>query len=71
VYVRDEIQSILMSTILRQRQLPNRLDVRLTDEQRARLEEAARRTPGCSTPSGVVRHALDRFLNEILTDSSA
>lgn len=60
-----------MSAATRQRQLQNRLDVRLTDEQRLRLEKAVMRTPGCSSPSGVVRLAIDKYLEQVLADSAA
>jgi len=45
------------------------LNFRLTTEQRVRLEKAVPYTPGASTPGGVIRRAIDEYLERILGQS--
>jgi hypothetical protein len=59
-----------MGIQLSQQPLHNRIDVRITNEQRMRLEQLARLTPGCSSPAGVVRLAIDKYLEQVQSDSS-
>jgi predicted DNA-binding protein len=52
-------------------ELVERLDVRLSPNMRERLERAIAITPGVASCAGVVRIAVDRYLNEVLADSTA
>lgn len=49
--------------------LTNTLNLRLTTEQRERLEKAVPYSPGCASPSGVIRRAIDEYLERILGQS--
>lgn len=51
--------------------LTDRLDLRLSCETRERLERAIALTPGVASCAGVIRLAVDRYLSEVLADSSA
>jgi len=45
------------------------LCLRLTSEQRERLVKAVPVSPGCASPSGVIRRAIDEYLERILGQS--
>jgi len=49
--------------------LTNTLNLRLTTEQRERLEKAVYYSPGCASPSGVIRRAIDEYLERIFGQS--
>lgn len=51
-------------------QFPSSLHLRLTDEQRQGLEKAIDLSPGCASPSGVVRKAVDEYLDRLFNQSS-
>jgi hypothetical protein len=60
-----------MGIQLGQQPLYNRVDVRITNEQRMKLEQLARVTPGCSSSAGVVRLAIAKYIEQALPDPAA
>jgi hypothetical protein len=52
-------------------QLSDSLNLRLTKEQKEGLEAAVTCTPGCASPSGVARVAIDKYLSQVLNESAA
>lgn len=45
---------------------PCSMNLRITLEQKVALEQAYRLTPGCASPSGAARRAIDEFIERTL-----
>jgi hypothetical protein len=60
----------IRTTRRRPADLTDRLDLRLSYDMRERLERAIPITPGVASCAGVIRLAVDRYLEEVLADQS-
>jgi hypothetical protein len=70
-YVQRQATNLNMRASPQAGQFPEALTLRLTSEQRKGLEKAVHCTPGCASPSGVARLAIDNYLAEVLSKSTA
>ncbi len=52
-------------------QFPCTFVLRLSIEQKKGLEKAIACSPGCASPSGVARKAIDEYLDRILSQAPA
>lgn len=60
-----------MRTTPREGQFPHAITLRLTNKQRQGLDDAVPYSPGCASPSGVARKAIELYLEQVLGKAAA